>query len=52
MSFEKGAIMDKDENIITDEIRTGYMMNDKVLRPSLVIISKKKYNQKEVGNSN
>ena len=42
----------KDENIITEEIRTGYMMNDKVLRPSLVIISKKKYNQQEVGNSN
>ena len=33
---------DKDENVITDEIRTGYMIDDKILRPSLVIISKKK----------
>jgi len=33
---------DIDENVITDEIRTGYMIDDKILRPSLVIISKKK----------
>jgi molecular chaperone GrpE len=33
---------DLNENVITGEIRTGYKMNDKVLRPSLVIISKKK----------
>ena len=33
---------DKDENVITDEIRSGYMIDDKILRPSLVIISKKK----------
>ncbi|HET7643298.1 MAG TPA: nucleotide exchange factor GrpE [Nitrososphaeraceae archaeon] len=30
------------ENTITNEIRVGYMLNDKVLRPSLVEISKKK----------
>ena len=30
-----------DENTVTDEIRKGYMLNNKVLRPSLVEISKK-----------
>ena len=30
-----------EENIITKEIRKGYMLNNKVLRPSLVLISKK-----------
>ena len=29
------------ENAVTDEIRKGYMLNNKVLRPSLVEISKK-----------
>jgi molecular chaperone GrpE len=29
------------ENTVTDEIRKGYMLNNKVLRPSLVEISKK-----------
>jgi molecular chaperone GrpE len=29
------------ENTVTDEIRNGYMLNNKVLRPSLVEISKK-----------
>ena len=32
---------DLPENTITNEIRIGYMLNDKVLRPSLVEISKK-----------
>jgi molecular chaperone GrpE len=32
------------ENTITNEIRVGYMINDKVLRPSLVEIYKKKKN--------
>ena len=31
---------DMDENTVTAEIRKGYMLNDKVLRPSLVEISK------------
>ncbi|HEV8405765.1 MAG TPA: nucleotide exchange factor GrpE [Nitrososphaera sp.] len=31
---------DVDENTVTAEIRKGYMLNDKVLRPSLVEISK------------
>jgi len=31
---------DIDENTVTAEIRKGYMLNDKVLRPSLVEISK------------
>jgi molecular chaperone GrpE len=35
---------DLPENTITNEIRAGYMLNDKVLRPSLVEISKKKKN--------
>ena len=30
-----------EENIITKEIRKGYMFNNKVLRPSLVLISRK-----------
>jgi molecular chaperone GrpE len=30
-----------EENIITKEIRKGYMLNNKVLRPSLVVISRK-----------
>jgi len=30
-----------EENIITKEIRKGYVLNNKVLRPSLVLISKK-----------
>jgi molecular chaperone GrpE len=29
------------ENTVTSEIRKGYMLNGKVLRPSLVEISKK-----------
>jgi molecular chaperone GrpE len=32
---------DVPENTVTDEIRRGYMLNNKVLRPSLVGISKK-----------
>jgi molecular chaperone GrpE len=40
---------DLSENTITNEIRIGYMLNDKVLRPSLVEISKKK---KKIMNNN
>ncbi len=32
---------DAEENIITREIRKGYLLNDRVLRPSLVEVSKK-----------
>jgi molecular chaperone GrpE len=32
---------DVDENTVTSELRTGFMLNGKVLRPSLVEISKK-----------
>jgi molecular chaperone GrpE len=32
---------DTEENIITKEIRKGYLLNDRVLRPSLVEVSKK-----------
>ena len=32
---------DVEENIITREIRKGYLLNDRVLRPSLVEVSKK-----------
>ena len=37
-SYNNGDI---DENIITKEIRKGYFLNDRVLRPSLVEVSKK-----------
>jgi len=37
-SYNNGDI---DENIITKEIRKGYLLNDRVLRPSLVEVSKK-----------
>jgi molecular chaperone GrpE len=30
-----------EENIVTKEIRKGYLLNDRVLRPSLVEVSKK-----------
>ncbi len=40
---------DLPENTITNEIRKGYMLNDKVLRASLVEISKKK---KKLMNNN
>jgi molecular chaperone GrpE len=40
---------DLPENTITNEIRRGYMLNDKVLRASLVEISKKK---KKLMNNN
>ena len=32
---------DVEENTVTSELRTGFMLNGKVLRPSLVEISKK-----------
>jgi molecular chaperone GrpE len=32
---------DIEENIVTKEIRKGYLLNDRVLRPSLVEVSKK-----------
>ena len=32
---------DAEENIITKELRKGYLLNDRVLRPSLVEVSKK-----------
>lgn len=32
---------DADENIVVEEFRKGYMLKDKVLRPSLVAVSKK-----------
>ena len=33
---------DCEDNIIVEEVKKGYMINDKVLRPSQVIVSKKK----------
>jgi molecular chaperone GrpE len=32
---------DMEENIVTKEIRKGYLLNDRVIRPSLVEVSKK-----------
>ncbi len=31
---------DEPENIIVEEVRTGYLLNGKVIRPSLVVVSK------------
>jgi len=31
---------EKPENIVVDEIRKGYTLNGKVIRPSLVVVSK------------
>lgn len=35
-------VEDNDDNTILEEIRRGYILNDKVLRPSMVKIAKKK----------
>ncbi len=35
---------DCDENTIIEEVKKGYLVNDKLLRPSQVIVSKKKEN--------
>ena len=43
---------DLPENTITSEIRIGYMLNDKVLRPSLVEISKKNIMNNNIDESN
>ncbi|HEU4482735.1 MAG TPA: nucleotide exchange factor GrpE [Nitrososphaeraceae archaeon] len=43
---------DLPENTITNEIRIGYMLNDKVLRPSLVEISKKNIMNNNIDESN
>jgi molecular chaperone GrpE len=43
---------DLPENTITNEIRIGYMLNDKVLRPSLVEISKKNSMNNNIDESN
>ena len=38
---------DVDENTVVEELRKGYMLNDKVLRPSLVAVSKKPAGSRE-----
>ena len=40
----------EDENIVKHEIRKGYILNDKVLRPSMVIVSKKQIIKNNVNN--
>ncbi|MFQ5455110.1 MAG: nucleotide exchange factor GrpE [Nitrospirota bacterium] len=35
-------IDDKEDNIVIEESQRGYILNDRVIRPSLVIVSKKK----------
>jgi molecular chaperone GrpE len=47
-SYSDGDI---DENIITKEIRKGYLLNDRVLRPSLVEVSKKIVKNNDNDNS-
>jgi molecular chaperone GrpE len=36
---------DCEDNIIVEEVKKGYIINDKLLRPSQVIVSKKKENK-------
>ncbi len=43
---------DVEENIVTKEIRKGYLLNDRVLRPSLVEVSKKIVNNIDDHNNN
>jgi len=38
---------ERPENIIVEEIRKGYLLNGKVIRPSLVVVSRKKLAVKE-----
>jgi molecular chaperone GrpE len=38
---------DIDEKIVVEEFRKGYMLRDKVLRPSLVAVSKKPVKSQE-----
>jgi molecular chaperone GrpE len=33
---------DRPENTVVEEVRTGYLLNNKVIRPSLVVVSKPK----------
>tara|TARA_B100000029_G_C17492263_1_gene929549 strand:+ start:162 stop:851 length:690 start_codon:yes stop_codon:yes gene_type:complete len=40
---------DFDEGIVIQEIQTGYMMHDRLLRPAMVGVSKKTKNDDEVG---
>lgn len=40
---------DLDENMVVEELRKGYMLRDKVLRPSLVAVSKKTVRSASVG---
>ncbi len=42
---------DVKENIVTKEIRKGYLLNDRVLRPSLVEVSKKIVNNMDNNNN-
>ena len=37
----------KDQGTIVQEIQKGFMMKDRLLRPSLVAVSKKKVEEKE-----
>ncbi|MEK7196124.1 MAG: nucleotide exchange factor GrpE, partial [Nitrospirota bacterium] len=39
---------DVDENTVVEEFRKGYMLRDKVLRPSLVAVSKKPVNSEQL----
>jgi molecular chaperone GrpE len=42
---------DQPENIVVDVVRRGFMLNKKVLRPSLVILSKKIISNKDTEQS-
>jgi molecular chaperone GrpE len=39
------------ENTVVEEVRKGYMLNGKVIRPSLVVVSKRRVQKQELGES-
>ena len=43
---------DKDSGIILKELQTGYTMHDRLLRPSMVVLSKKKEQNNDKNNKN
>ena len=42
---------DKPENIVIEEVRRGYMLKGKVIRPSLVVVSKGTHRKAEQGSN-
>ena len=42
---------DMPENTVVEEVRKGYLLNGKVIRPSLVVVSKPKPKDQEIGEA-